>query len=342
MAGNEPVEADVKNNILANIGGDAEGYSSSQNEDDDAEIAGDNETSNDEEDLDDVSSPEASDDEDEGEDGGEGQERAPATQAKGKQGADKDAPPKQIPDKEAAIKYRQLIASTIPAYQRRVQALETENKTLKQDTQIVAAFKNAITQYGLDGTEARLGLQMAAMWKASPKQLLGHLLAQAKSKGIEIDGQTQAGIDQNAVQNMIQAALAPVLNHLRPQQEQQQTINDRTEEVNQLCINYPDAAEQALLISEIALKENCSMNEAYFRAKALVGELQLDWNQDIPAQLAARSTKKTTTSRVPNVSSRRSSAPHVNGASEKDDQFDISLSNKQITRLLMKEAGIQA
>jgi hypothetical protein len=283
------------------------------------------------------------DDDEQGEDEDTGEEKTEETKEQKVPGEQEGAPVEEAPSdtKAAALKLRQLTSSTIPAFQRRISNLEKENTDLKSNTKVVEAFQSTMQQFGLSGEEARLGLQMASAWKASPKKLLENLLAQAKAANIQIDGQAP-GIDQAAITSMIKAELAPLTAQFRPQQERQQQLDRVSEEIDQLLISYPDSELQGKLIAEIAQREQVPLETAYLKAKVLVAEQGLSWEHDIIAQInAQRARPRKPTPTGPNVSSRRqSSAPYVNGE-ETETQFSPTSSNRQNTRSLLRELGIR-
>lgn len=214
-----------------------------------------------------------------------------------------------------------------------------------KDLELVNAQMKAITdagtvgtQYGLTPEEVTTGAQLIASYKKNPVETIQYLLTQAQSNGHNIDAIQAGGLDMNAVQLMLDKALAPLVGD-RQKELDTQAANDRAQEIyDDFNANHPDGAVHESSISRL-MKDNpkLTVEAAYYKLQAYYAQKGLDWTKSLDTlqqEQEAGKSKVNTPSQPPEG--------NVNAANATDTAqvADVNTSTSDIIKQAMADAGI--
>ena len=197
------------------------------------------------------------------------------------------------------------------------------------------------TQYGLSPDEVTTGAQLIAAYKNDPVEAIQYMLTQAQSNGYNVDGITSGGTDMQAVKQMLDNALAPILGE-HQERADTQAANDRALEIyNEFNSKYPDSAVHEDSLTRLLQQDpNLSVEAAYFKLQSYYAQRGLDWTKSLTTlqteQDAQQAPVSVNTQPQPPDGG---SVPHAN-VTDTAQVADVSTSTDDIIRQAMSEAGI--
>lgn len=166
-----------------------------------------------------------------------------------------------------------------PIYDAKMRELQTQIDTLQQATND--------QQFGLTPQQGIIGRQMMQAWLKNPTELVRYLLTELKKSGQNIEG-VGNGVDTQAIQDMLDERLAPILQDREAAQQQQEIVAGVQQEYDSFIGRYPDARLHEEDIASL-LREDDSLSPevAYFRLQNFALRNGLDWNRPLKPQIEA-------------------------------------------------------
>ena len=223
----------------------------------------------------------------------------------------------------------------------RADSVSRELTTLKSQMDAVNNAGTVGTQYGLSPDEVTTGAQLIAAYKNNPVEAIQYMLTQAQSNGYNVDGITSGGTDMQAVKQMLDNALAPILGE-HQERADTQAANDRALDIyNEFNSKYPDSAVHEDSLTRLLQQDpNLSVEAAYFKLQSYYAQRGLDWTKSLTTlqseQDAQRAPVSVNTQPQPPDGG---SVPHAN-VTDTAQVADVSTSTDDIIRQAMSEAGI--
>jgi hypothetical protein len=223
----------------------------------------------------------------------------------------------------------------------RADSVSRELTTLKSQMDAVNNAGTVGTQYGLSPDEVTTGAQLIAAYKNNPVEAIQYMLTQAQSNGYNVDGITSGGTDMQAVKQMLDNALAPILGE-HQERADTQAANDRALDIyNEFNSKYPDSAVHEDSLTRLLQQDpNLSVEAAYFKLQSYYAQRGLDWTKSLTTlqteQDAQRVPVSVNTQPQPPDGG---SVPHAN-VTDTAQVADVSTSTDDIIRQAMSEAGI--
>jgi len=226
------------------------------------------------------------------------------------------------------------------AQREKVRADQATNKITQLEGQLKAITDAGTvgTQYGLSPDEVTTGAQLIASYKKNPVETIQYMLTQAQSNGHNIDAIQAGGVDMNAVKQMLDNALAPLVGDRQERIDTQETEARAKEIYNNFSSKFPDASVHENSLSRL-LKDDPSLSveAAYYKLQAFYAQKGLDWTKPLETlqqEATAKNTSADTRSQPPesNVNS--------NNTTDRAQVADVSTSTSDIIRDAMREAGI--
>ena len=223
----------------------------------------------------------------------------------------------------------------------RADSVSRELNTLKSQMDAVNNAGTVGTQYGLSPDEVTTGAQLIAAYKNDPVEAIQYMLTQAQSNGYNVDGITSGGTDMQAVKQMLDNALAPILGE-HQERADTQAANDRALEIyNEFNSKYPDSAVHEDSLTRLLQQDpNLSVEAAYFKLQSYYAQRGLDWTKSLTTlqteQDAQQAPVSVNTQPQPPDGG---SVPHAN-VTDTAQVADVSTSTDDIIRQAMSEAGI--
>lgn len=197
-----------------------------------------------------------------------------------------DPVPQQAKPDVQNLQERQAATTLVPALQRERDDLKRQ--VTERDTQIneLKTVRDQITSFGLNPSEAQIGLQLAAGWKLNPAETIKKMLSYAAANGIKVEG--QAGVDIDALTAKIEERLAPVLQQAKLAEEQTAKQQEVQRQANEFLTQYPDALIHQESIAQVIRNRNVTPQDAYMQLRIYAAEQGLDWTKPLQPQLLAR------------------------------------------------------
>jgi hypothetical protein len=171
--------------------------------------------------------------------------------------------------------------------------LDAKERELQQvrAQQSEANFLNgAPAKLGLNNDETAAALDMMALFKNNPAQLVQIVLAEASAKGVDLNkllGSNIGAVQTDAIRKMLDDRLAPLdkINKERAENERvTQAVHTR---YNTFLSKYPDADPHQDAIANLMRTQGLNEVEAYFRVREFALRNRLDFEQPLGPQLAA-------------------------------------------------------
>ena len=227
-------------------------------------------------------------------------------------------------------------------YKRDVATLTTQVATLNTKLQAYEASNNVGKEYQLSPAEVVSGAQIMAAWKKSPGDTLKYLLTQAQAQGINVEGITTGGVSPDVIKQMVDAAIAPLLQDHQVVQQQNEITQAATQEYNEFTSKFPDAVIHQNHIAALMEKDpNITPVEAYYKLKVFYTQHQLDWSKplNVHQEEATRLSKggnEKTNHTLPN-----GITVNNNDLDDSDDAVGSGTSFEDIIRSSMRQAGMK-
>lgn len=217
----------------------------------------------------------------------------------------------------------------------RLAQAEAQIETYKQSNTIA-------TQLGLTIDESVNANKLFAAYKKDPKGVLKYMLTEAQASGIDISGLVQGGhIATDAIAQLIDKKLAPVLEPMQHAREAEQSALRVQQQYQQFITAFPDAKQHENEIALIMGRMDCDAREAYFVVKNYALENGLDWNKPLRPQIEARmsGTSLPANGGAPVIPNGRGNPGSFVPAHRGQVRDPAAMSNADIVRDAMREAG---
>ena len=175
-------------------------------------------------------------------------------------------------------------------YKGLLDAKEKELQQLKVQVGESQFLNGAPASLGLNADETAAALDMMALFKNNPSQLVQIVLAEAQAKGVDLNkllGSNVGSIQTDAIKKMLDERLAPLdkINKERAENERvSQAVHVR---YNTFLAKYPDADPHQDAIANLMRTQGLHETEAYFRVREFALRNGLDFNQPLGPQLVA-------------------------------------------------------
>lgn len=202
-----------------------------------------------------------------------------------------------------------------------------------------------IKQFGLTPVDQTAAMKLIAAYKKDPAAVIKYLLTDAKAAGHNVALGADSGVDVNAISQMIQTQLKPILDRENRTSSFENARGAAQQQLSEFYNNEPNARIHAEEISNIMQRfPNLSLNEAYLRLRLFMSENKLDVTKPLKQQVTA------IVSGNKGGNGQRQTQPRVRGrvdpslTTNVDDAADgelasTNLSYGEITRRAMKRAG---
>jgi len=212
-----------------------------------------------------------------------------------------------------------------------------ELETVKSQLEAINNAGTVGTQYNLSPEEVTTGAQLISSYKQNPVETIQYMLTQAQANGHNIDAITAGGTDMQAVKQMLDTALAPLVGDRQKEADTQAANEEATKIYNTFMSTYPDAAVHESSISRLLQQEpTLSVEAAYFKLQNYYLANGLDWTKSLET-----------------LQQEQDAAPSVNTQPQPPDGgvttgnvtdtaqvADVNVSTDDIIRQAMNEAGI--
>jgi hypothetical protein len=121
-------------------------------------------------------------------------------------------------------------------------------------------------------------------WKKDPANTVQYMLTQAQSLGHNMENVAGGGMNMEAVQQMLNTTLAPLLGERQERADTQQARDEALKQYNAFNTQYPDAAIHDNSLSQIIKQDpSLSLDAAYFKLRSFFSERGLDFSKSLEA-----------------------------------------------------------
>jgi hypothetical protein len=229
-------------------------------------------------------------------------------------------------------------------YRGLLEAKDREIQQIKAQHSEANFLNGAPAKLGLNHDETAAALDMMALFKNNPGQLVQIVLAEASAKGVDLNkilGQNIGSVQTDAIKKMLDERFAP-LDRMSKEREQEAKLNHAVQtRYNTFLTKYPDADPHQDAIANLMRTQGLHETEAYFRVREFALRNGLDFNQPLGPQLVAvmnQQPRQQASRRRPIVNGR--GAP--NGMTErKTEVASPDRSYASIVEEALAEAGYQ-
>lgn len=150
-------------------------------------------------------------------------------------------------------------------------------------------LNGAPQQLGLNADETAAALDMMALFKNNPGQLVQIVLAEAQAKGVDLNkllGQNMGSVQTEAIKKMLDERLAP-LDRIHKEREEEHRVNSAVQtRYNTFLTKYPDADPHQDAIANLMRTQGLNEVEAYFRVREFALRNGLNFEEPLGPQLA--------------------------------------------------------
>lgn len=171
-----------------------------------------------------------------------------------------------------------------------IKRLETDLETA-QNSRDTSGYLNGVPQQlGLAHNEVATGLNIVAAWKKNPHEAIKFLLTEYAAMGHNVNELLgkEGGIDLNAVQTMINRAVAPIVTNHAQQQGRNEALARAEREYNSFMAKYPEAIVHENEIAALMAKDKTlTADGAFHMLKAWALEQRLDFTKPLGPQFQA-------------------------------------------------------
>ena len=166
----------------------------------------------------------------------------------------------------------------------RAEGLGRELETAKAQIDAINKAGNVGTQFGLTPDEVTTGAQLMQAWKKDPANTVQYMLTQAQSLGHNMENVAGGGMNMEAVQQMLNTTLAPLLGERQERADTQQARDEAVKQYNAFSTQYPDAAVHDNSLSQIIKQDpSLSLDAAYFKLRSFFSKRGLDFSKSLEA-----------------------------------------------------------
>ena len=165
-------------------------------------------------------------------------------------------------------------------------ALQTVQNELAQTKGQLEGLSNAPTQLGLNPQEAVAGMRMFSAFKRDPVGALKFMLAEVQAQGHNVDGIAEGGVSAQAIHQMLDAKLRPLLNDREEAAQKQRAYVETDRQVETFYSQFPDARIHDDVLGALVSRDpTLTPREAYFMLRNHFMTYGYDWSKPLNANM---------------------------------------------------------
>jgi hypothetical protein len=170
--------------------------------------------------------------------------------------------------------------------------LDAKEKELQQARVAIAEAKylnGAPQSLGLNADETAAALDMMALFKNNPGQLVQIVLAEAQAKGVDLNkllGSNMGSVQTEAIKKMLDERLGPLDREFKARDAEQKLNSTVMERYNTFLTKYPDADPHQDAIANLMRTQGINETEAYYRVREFALRNGLNFESPLGPQLA--------------------------------------------------------
>jgi len=189
--------------------------------------------------------------------------------------------------------YKGRVTATLQSAQHELSGLRSQVQNLQGQVQTAEAHNSQVKSMGLTPDEHLGGLRLMSQWKTDPLGTIQYLMSSAAAKGHDIkplmNGQNLPDINTQAVMQQVNQTLAPFQQQQQQQQKEAEIRQRAQQETDAFYTAHSDARMHDSVLAHMITKDaSLTLEAAYWKLRHSVDAHGLDWNRDIPTQLAER------------------------------------------------------
>ena len=197
------------------------------------------------------------------------------------------------------------------------------------------------TQYGLSAEELTTGAQLMQAYKKDPTETIKYLLTQAQSNGHNVDGIISGSTDMQAVQQMLNSALSPLLADKQKETDEQENRDKAQQTYNEFHARHPDSAVHEDTLSQLLKQDpNLSVEAAYYKLQAFYSQKGLDWTKSLATLKAEQEANPQQASVNTQPQPPEGGGVSPNNVTDTAQVADVNVSTADIIRQAMADANI--
>jgi hypothetical protein len=174
-------------------------------------------------------------------------------------------------------------------YRGLLDAKERELQQFKAQVSEANFLNGAPAKLGLNNDETAAALDMMALFKNNPSQLVQIVLAEAQAKGVDLNkllGSNIGAVQTDAIKKLLDERLAPLDKINKERAENERVTSAVQTRYNTFLSKYPDADPHQDAIANLMRTQGLHETEAYFRVREFALRNGLDFNSPLGPQLA--------------------------------------------------------
>jgi len=219
--------------------------------------------------------------------------------------------------------------------------LQRELDTIKSQMEAVNAAGNLGTQYSLTPEELTTGAQIISAYKENPVETLQYMLTQAQAAGHNIDALGGGSLDTQAIKQMIDNAVKPLVSEQQGKQETELANQEALNQYNAFNSKHPDAAIHENSIARLLQDDSTlSPEAAYLKLQNFYLQKGLDWNKSLDTLQQEHNAQKVNSPAVNTQQQLPNGKVAAINTTDTAQVADVNTSTDQIIREAMAEAGI--
>jgi hypothetical protein len=151
-------------------------------------------------------------------------------------------------------------------------------------------LNGAPASLGLNADETAAALDMMALFKNNPGQLVQIVLAEAQAKGVDLNkllGQNIGSVQTDAIKKMLDERLGPLDREFKARDAEQKLNSAVMERYNTFLTKYPDADPHQDAIANLMRTQGLNETEAYYRVREFALRNGLNFDEPLGPQLQA-------------------------------------------------------
>jgi hypothetical protein len=174
-------------------------------------------------------------------------------------------------------------------YRGLLDAKERELQQVRAQASEAQFLNGAPAKLGLNTDETAAALDMMALFKNNPAQLVQIVLAEASAKGVDLNkllGSNMGAVQTDAIRKMLDDRLAPLDKINKERAENERVTSAVQTRYNTFLSKYPDADPHQDAIANLMRTQGLNEVESYFRVREFALRNGLDFNSPLGPQLA--------------------------------------------------------
>jgi len=224
----------------------------------------------------------------------------------------------------------------------RAEGFQREVETLKGQLEAISGAGTLGTQYNLSPEEVTTGAQIISAYKENPIETIKYMLTQAQASGHNIDDLIAGGAtDMDAIKQMINTSLAPLLDSHNEQVVTQENQQQAQQIYDKLMSDHPDAGIHEDTISRLMQQDNAlTVEAAYFKLQNYYLQKNLDWTKDLATLQNELDTNNADRARVNTREQPPEGGVDQGNVTDTSQVADVNVSTSDIIKQAIADAGI--